>query len=71
MDIAKLFGWTVDKRETKVVDEFDNMTDEQVAAWLDERAEARVKVRRRLSEDALRRGGIGTRRPTTAWSKPH
>jgi phage terminase small subunit len=68
MDIAKLFGWIIDKRETKVVDEFDNMSDEQVEAWLDERAEARVKVRRRLSEDARRRthrgrqpgsGGIG------------
>jgi hypothetical protein len=44
------------------------MTDEQVEAWLDERAEARVKVRQRLSEDARRRrhrgrqpgsGGIG------------
>ena len=32
MDIAKLFGWIIDKRETRVVDEFDTMTDEQVEA---------------------------------------
>ena len=74
MDIAKLFGWIIDKRETKVVDEFDSMSDEQVEAWLDERAEARVKVRRRLAAQQPRRGrqgGIGTLRPTTAQGKPH
>ena len=66
MDIAKLFGWIVDKRETKVVDEFDTMTDEQVEAWLDERAEARVKVRQRLSDDAGRRT-YRSRRPGIWW----
>jgi len=48
MDIAKLFGWIVEKRENKIVDEFDSMTTEQIEAWLDERAEARVRVRHRL-----------------------
>ena len=37
------------------------MTDEQVEAWLDERAEARVKVRQRLSADAGRRSYRGRR----------
>ena len=73
MDIAKLFGWIIDKRETKVVDEFDNMTDEQVEAWLDEQAERRLKMRHRTH--GLRRqpaGGVGTLRPTTAaQGKPH
>src|SRR5271155_5547322 len=66
MDIAKLFGWIVEKRENKIVDEFDSMTDEQVSAWLDERAEARVKFRQRthgLRSHSRRshrgRGGIG------------
>ena len=77
MDIAKLFGWIIDKRETRVVDEFDTMTDEQVEAWLDERAEARAKVRHRTHgprSPRVRReraGGIGTLRPTTAQGKPH
>src|SRR5271163_4745321 len=43
MDIAKLFGWIVEKRENKIVDEFDSMTAEQIEAWLDEQAERRVK----------------------------
>ena len=35
MDIAKLFGWVVEKRENKIVDEFDTMTDEQGrVAWV-------------------------------------
>src|SRR5271154_3926882 len=66
MDVAKLFGWIVEKRENKIVDEFDSMTDEQVSAWLDERAEARVKFRQRthgLRSHSRRshrgRGGIG------------
>ena len=75
MDIAKLFGWIVERRENKVVDEFDSMSDEQVEAWLDERAEARVRMRqRRLAAQQPRRGrqgGIGTLRPTTAQGKPH
>ena len=73
MDIAKLFGWIIDKRENKIVDEFDNMTDEQVEAWLDEQAERRLKMRHRTH--GLRRqpaGGVGTLRPTTAaQGKPH
>src|SRR5271155_160998 len=66
MDVAKLFGWIVEKRENKIVDEFDTMTDEQIEAWLDERAEARVKARQRthgLRSHSRRshrgRGGIG------------
>jgi phage terminase small subunit len=75
MDIAKLFGWIVEKRENKIVDEFENMSNEEIEAWLDERAEARVKIKqRRLAAQQPRRGrqgGIGTLRPTTAPGKPH
>jgi phage terminase small subunit len=80
MDIAKLFGWIVDKRETKIVDEFDSMTDKQIEAWLDERAEARVKtrqlrespdVRRRMRRGRMPAGSVGTLGPTTAQGKPH
>jgi phage terminase small subunit len=72
MDIAKLFGWIIDKRETKIVDEFENMSDQEIEAWLDERAEARLKMRHRASAEVQRRGGIGTLRPaTTAQGKPH
>ena len=75
MDIAKLFGWIVEKRENKIVDEF-----EQVSAWLDERAKARVKarqfrespdVRRRMHRGRMPAGRVGTPRPTTARGKPH
>ena len=48
MDIAKLFGWITERRENKVVDEFESMSIEELEAWLDERAEARVRVRHRL-----------------------
>jgi len=71
MDIAKLFGWIVERRENKIVDEFDSMTTEQIEAWLDERAEARVKMRHRQSADVRRRGGVWALRPTTARGKPH
>ena len=76
MDIAKLFGWIIDKRETKVVDEFDVMSDEQVEAWLDERAEARVKVRRPACRATTAPWSPGRHRATprhttTAQGKPH
>jgi phage terminase small subunit len=71
MDIAKLFGWIIERRDNKIVDEFDSMTDEQVEAWLDERAEARVKARHRATAEVPRRGGIETPRLTTAQGKPH
>ena len=45
--------------ENKIVDEFENMSDEAISAWLDERAEARVKMRHRSSAEVQRRGGIG------------
>jgi phage terminase small subunit len=68
MDIAKLFGWIVEKRENKIVDEFADMSDEQIEAWLDERAEARVKMRQRALSGRHRMhrgwppaGGIGSR----------
>ena len=61
MDIAKLFGWIVERRENKIVNEFDSMTDEQIEAWLDEKAEARIKIRRRLDERARPRHGRGLR----------
>jgi hypothetical protein len=58
------------RRENKIVDEFENMSNQEIEAWLDERAEARVRVRQR-SHGPQRRGGIGTARPTTAQGKPH
>ena len=33
MDIAKLFGWFIERRENKIVDEFDNMSAEEISAW--------------------------------------
>jgi hypothetical protein len=57
--------WFIERRENKVGDEFDNMTDEQVEAWLDERAEARVKMRQR---DAARSGQHGRSRRASARS---
>jgi hypothetical protein len=41
---AKSWG---ERRENKIVDEFEDMSDEQIEAWLDERAEARVKAKHR------------------------
>ena len=40
--------------ENKIVDEFDGMSDADLEAWLDERAEARVKVRHRASAEVQR-----------------
>ena len=70
--------------ENKIVDEFDTMTDEQIEAWLDERAEARVKMRYPAGPEAQRHnGGIGSggaaaqrrhralRPTTTGRGKPH
>jgi phage terminase small subunit len=75
MDIAKLFGWITERRENKIVDEFDSMTTEQIEAWLDERAEQRVKIRQRSRGVQRPRRqparGVGTLRPTTARGKPH
>jgi phage terminase small subunit len=65
MDIAKLFGWITERRENKIVDEFDTMSDEQIEAWLDERAEARVKMRRL---DAATSGQNGRSRRASARS---
>ena len=50
-----------------IVDEFDTMSDEQIEAWLDERAEARVKAKHRASAE-VQRHGIRTPRSTTALS---
>ena len=55
MDIAKLFGWIIEKRENKIVDEFDGMSAEEITAWLDEHAEARVKARHRQTAEVRRR----------------
>ena len=55
MDIAKLFGWIVERREQKNVDEFEKMTDEELDA----------EIARMAAEQA---GGIGARR---APRKPH
>jgi hypothetical protein len=38
--------------ENKIVDEFDNMSTEEIEAWLDEQAERRVKMRHRASAEA-------------------
>ena len=65
MDIAKLFGWITERRDNKDVDEFDTMTEEQLEAWLDERAEARVKARRL---DAATSGQHGRSRRVSARS---
>jgi hypothetical protein len=65
MDIAKLFGWITERRDNKIVDEFDTMSDEQIEAWLDERAEARVKMRRL---DAATSGQNGRSRRASARS---
>jgi hypothetical protein len=52
--------------ENKIVDEFEGMSDEAIEAWLDEQAEARVKVRQRSRGLRTNRrrpsGGIGTLR---------
>ena len=72
MDIAKLFGWIVERRENRIVDEFENMSDADLEAWLDERAAARLKVRHRTRGPQRHNGGIGTlRSTTTAQGKPH
>jgi hypothetical protein len=48
--------------ENKIVDEFENMSTEEVEAWLDEQAEARVKMRHPAGPEAQRHhGGIGRR----------
>ena len=69
MNIAKLSGWLIERRENRVVDEFENMSDADLEAWLDERAEARVKLRHRTRGPQQHNGG--TLRPTTARGKPH
>jgi hypothetical protein len=66
--------------ENKIVDECDTMTDEQVEAWLDEHAEARLARRTGgvAAENSASRqyGGATARRHrdarrTTAQGKPH
>ena len=59
------FGWITERRDNKVVDEFDTMSEEQLEAWLDERAEARVKMRRL---DAVTSGQNGRSRRASARS---
>jgi hypothetical protein len=76
--LGKELGMFIEKRENKIVNEFDSMTTEEVEAWLDEQAEQRLKVRqrthplRRPRQHRERASGIGTLRPTTtARGKPH
>ena len=38
--------------ENKIVDEFENMSDQEIEAWLDEHAEARLKKRHRATDSA-------------------
>ena len=60
--------------ENKIVDEFENMTDEELEAWLDGRAAARVKVRQRSHEPRRHRAaatdddGAGQASLISRWS---
>jgi phage terminase small subunit len=73
--LGKELGMFIERRENKIVNEFDSMTTEEVEAWLDEQAERRLKVRQRTHGPRSPRrqpsGGIGTLRPTTAQGKAH
>jgi phage terminase small subunit len=65
--LGKELGMFIERRENKIVDEFDSMTTEQLEAWLDERAEQRVRIRQRARAARPRQvhqgrsaaGGIG------------
>ena len=62
----------IERRENKIVDEFDGMTVEEIEAWLDEQAEARLKVRHRTRNrggSLLAASGRCDRR--RAQGKPH
>ena len=41
--LGKELGMFIERRENKIVNEFDSMSDEQIEAWLDEKAEARLR----------------------------
>ena len=56
--LGKELGMFIERRENKIVNEFDSMTDEQIEAWLDEKAEARIKIRERLARDPPRRARL-------------
>ena len=64
--LGKELGMFIERRENRIVDEFENMSDADLEAWLDERAAARLKVRHRTRGPQRHNGGIGTLRPTTA-----
>ena len=68
MDIAKLFGWIIEKRENKIVNEFDSMSAEEISAWLDEQAAARLQVRHRQSAEVRRRSQRGRVPVEYSWS---
>ena len=68
MDIAKLFGWIIEKRENKIVNEFDSMSAEEISAWLDEQAAARLQVRHRQSAEVRRRPHRGRVPVEYSWS---
>jgi hypothetical protein len=57
--LGKELGMFIERRENKIVDEFDNMSNEELEAWLDERAAARLKMRHRASvgREGSRRAG--------------
>jgi hypothetical protein len=65
----------IERRENKIVDEFDSMSLAEVEAWLDEQAERRLKVRQRTHQTRTHRrqpsGDIETLRSTRAQGKPH
>ena len=48
--LGKELGMFIERRENKIVDEFDSMSTEDVEAWLDAQAERRVKVRQRTHQ---------------------
>jgi hypothetical protein len=75
LDAGMLAGGCSSSGENQIVDEFENMSDQEIEPWLDAQAEARVKVRQRSRGSCTNRrqpsGVIGTLQPTTAQGKPH
>jgi len=67
--LSKELGMFIERREQKIVDEFDTMSDEQIEAWLDERAEQRMRIRQR-SHGVRRRHVHWERAPAGGISAP-
>jgi hypothetical protein len=65
--LGKELGMFIERRENKIVDEFDNMTAEQLEAWLDEQAESRVRGKMRQRS---RGSGTNRRQPAGVIGTP-